>query len=106
MLVTVMMLSAAILSATTLVALLVRFQLRQASDIKASTQAIFAADSGIECVLYEKFKGTPDYTKCGDGGEVALGNGVIYTVIVSPGGDVFKSVGRSGRATRAFEISL
>ena len=109
MLLTVMLLSSAILGATSLAALLVLYQLRQATDAKASTQAIFAADSGIECVLFEKIAGMEDYIKCGDGGvQIDLDNGSFYTVIVTTiGGDtVIKSVGVSGRTTRALEITF
>ena len=106
MLLTVMLLSSAILGATSLAALLVLFQLRQATDAKASTQAIFAADSGIECVLFEKIVGTGDYTKCGEGGDwIELGNGSSYTVIVDASGSI-KSIGRAGRTTRALEITF
>jgi len=115
MIVTVMLISSAVLGATTLAALLVLFQLRQSADAKSSTQAIFAADSGIECVLYEKLLSDslggvppPDYTNCGEGGQVTLDNGAIYTVTVdsSGGNTVIKSVGKSDRASRAFEITF
>ena len=108
MLLTVMLLSSAILGATSLAALLVLFQLRQATDAKASTQAIFAADSGIECVLFERIVGTQNYTNCGEGSLIYLGNGSSYTVIVdtSGGGTKVKSVGRAGRTTRALEITF
>jgi hypothetical protein len=104
MLLTVMILSSAILSATALAGLLVRYQLRQSSDIKLSTQAIFAADSGIECYLYEREKGTQNYTNCGEGGEISLGNGAVYTVVI--GANNVKSVGKSGGAARAFELTF
>lgn len=108
MLLTVMLLSSAILGATSLAALLVLFQLRQATDAKASTQAIFAADSGIECVLFERIVGTQNYANCGEGSQVDLDNGSFYTVIVDTtgGGTVVKSVGRAGRTTRALEITF
>lgn len=108
MLLTVMLLSSAILGATSLAALLVLFQLRQATDAKASTKAIFAADSGIECVLFERIIGTGDYTICGSNDPVILDNDSSYAVVVdTSGGDIkIKSVGRSGRTTRALEITF
>jgi len=101
MILTVMLLTSAILSATAISALLVLFQLRQVSDIKASTQAIFAADAGVECVLYEKVVGGENYSNC----EVTLDNGASY-VVTDDGADNFKSVGRAGRTARAFEIGF
>jgi len=105
MLVTVMILSSAILGATVLASLLVLFQLRQATDAKSSTQAIFAADSGIECILFERVSGTFNYGNCGlpPAARVDLDNEAYY-VVTDLGGDRFKAVGRSGRTARAFEI--
>lgn len=105
MLVTVMILSSAILGATVLASLLVLFQLRQASDAKSSTQAIFAADSGIECIIFERVGETFNYDNCGASTQINLDNGASY-VVEDLGGDTFKAVGRSGRAARAFEISF
>lgn len=115
MLLTVMLLSSAILGATSLAALLVLFQLRQATDAKASTQAIFAADSGIECVLFEKILSVkpgappPDYTNCSIAPDKkVLSNGSFYTITVDTAGGntVIKSIGVSGRTTRALEITF
>lgn len=106
MLLTVMLLSGAILGATSLAGLLVLFQLRQTSDIKASTQAIIAADAGIECAYMVRFEGgidsEPDassYSSCTGTFE----NGARYEV-VSEDGKRIKSVGKAGRSARAFEI--
>lgn len=110
MLLTVMILSSAVLGATVLASLLVLFQLRQSSDAKSSTQAIFAADSGIECILFERIGGTFNYQNCGappaTPPQIDLDNGAFYTVVELGGGDGFKSVGRAGRTTRAFEITF
>lgn len=118
MLITVMLITSAILSATSISALIILFQLKQVSDIKASTQAIFAADSGLECLLYERVKGGEVYSNCGKGAadgtggtEIVLTNDsypeyrASYTVI-DEGGGLFKSIGRSAKAARAFEIGL
>jgi len=105
MILTVLLLSGAILSATAISALLILFQLRQTSDIKTSMQAIFAADAGIECVLFEQYEevtggGTADFTSC----EATLDNGARYRV-VDDGGTI-KSIGQAGRTARAFEIGF
>ena len=107
MILTVMMLTGAILSATAISALLVLFQLRQASDIKASTQAIFAADSGVECIFYQKIiveptTGAADYASC----EGEFTNGSSYRVEWNETATNFKSVGRSGRTARTFGVEF
>ena len=107
MLMTTLILSSAILSATTFAGLLVLFQLRQASDITASMKAIFAADSGIECALLVRFENgsgipspQPDYEeRC----KRTLNNGSEYKTILTDSGAV-KSVGRFKGSARAFEI--
>jgi len=111
MILTVMMLTGAILSATAISALLVLFQLRQASDIKASTQAIFAADSGVECIFYEKVivepvTGVGDYASCRVRDPDAFENGASYIVTWDESFTTFKSIGTSGRTARAFEVSF
>ena len=106
MLLTVMLITSVILSSTAISALLVLFQLRQVSDVKASTQAIFAADSGLECILYEKVRGGENYSNCGATGEIKLDNGASYVVISNDTGTSFKSVGRAGRSARALEIGF
>jgi len=103
MILTVLLLSGAILSATAISAMLVLFQLRQASDIESSAQAIFAADAGIECVLYEATAGSGNYSGC----QGTLDNGAKY-VVIDDGSGTFKSVGEAGgrRTARALEISF
>jgi len=117
MILTVLLLSGAILSATAISALLVLFQLRQVTDIKTSTQAIFAADAGIECVLFELTTALVAANESGedfiiDGGTVEdtcsgelEDNNATYRV-VSEVGSNFKSVGRAGRTARALEIGF
>jgi len=103
MLFTVMVLSGAILSATTLAALLVLFQLRQTSDVAASTRAIFAADTGIECAFYDRFR-TTSLPLC-TGTVNTLDNGAEFRMI-SSGPDSIKSVGKFARSARAFEVTF
>lgn len=57
MLLTVLIMSGVMLSATVIGGYLVLNQLRQATFSANSAQAIAAADSGIECELYNLFKG-------------------------------------------------
>ena len=109
-----MLLTSAILGATSLAAILVLFQIRQSSNLGGSTRAIYAADSGIECILYEKAKETldppevPNYTNCGTSasasGRVSLDNGAYY--FVENNDPKFKAVGRYGLSSRAFEVSF
>ncbi|OGY57393.1 MAG: hypothetical protein A3C03_00735 [Candidatus Colwellbacteria bacterium RIFCSPHIGHO2_02_FULL_45_17] len=106
MILTVMILTSAILSATAISALLVLFQLRQASDIKASMQAIFAADAGVECIFYERLgPGGENYSNCNTS-EIGFINGASYAVTFDESGENFKSIGRAGRVARAFEVGF
>lgn len=101
MLLTVMLLSGAVLGATSLAGLLVLHQLRQASDILSSTRSIFAADSGLECALYKKYQDAGQ--DCGEEGDpVELGNNSSFITIDS--GASIKAIGRSGRTSRALEL--
>ncbi len=102
MLLTVMMLTGVILSTTSLVALITLYQIRQTGDITASTQAIFAADAGLECALYVKRGGTSkDWGNCSQG---RLSNGAEFKTVSEPG--TIKSAGKSRRSARAFEVSF
>lgn len=104
MLMTVVMLSGAILASTSLAGLLILYQLRQATDAAASTKAIFAADAGLERALYNenKLNGTRDYEDYPF--SKPLGNKATYTVtkdVSDP--PLIKSIGQYGRAARAFQ---
>lgn len=102
MLLTVMMLTGVILSTTSLVALLVLYQLRQTTDVIASSQAIFAADAGIECALYVKKGGTPsEWGNCSEG---KLSNGAKFITVTQD--NTIKSAGKSRRSARAFEATF
>ncbi len=56
MLLAVLVISGTILGATTIAGMLMLNQLRQATNIGLSMQAIFAADTGIEWELFKLFK--------------------------------------------------
>ncbi len=103
MLLTVMMLTGVILSVTSLVALVVLYQLRQTADITASTQAIFAADAGLECALYKQVKkGNP--SEWGDCSGGKLENGSEFKTVIEE--NTIKSAGKSRRSARAFEAAF
>ena len=55
MLLTVLIISGTILSATTIAGLLMLYQIRQATQFGLSVQALFAADTGLEWKLFESF---------------------------------------------------
>lgn len=102
MLLTVMMLTGVILSTTSLVALLVLYQLRQTTDVIASSQAIFAADAGIECALFKQLK--PAESTSINCSQDKLSNGAEFKTVTQ--GNTIKSAGRSRRSARAFEATF
>src|SRR3989344_2829140 len=104
MLITVVMLSGAVLASTSLAGLLILYQLRQATDAAASMKAIFAADAGLERAFYNenKLSGAETYPLL-----KTLDNGAKYTVtkdVTDP--TLLKSIGQFGRTARAFQGSL
>jgi hypothetical protein len=59
MLFMVMSMSSIIVMVASLSSLIMIFELRQATDSKATGEAIMAADTGIECAIYKEFYGVP-----------------------------------------------
>ena len=108
MLMTVIMLSGAILASTSLAGLLILYQLRQSTDSASSTKAIFAADAGIERALFKEKKGSTDsYPLKQTLSNSTTGNSTQYTVTQDPANPLLiKSIGQSGRTARAFQIDL
>lgn len=105
MILTVMILGGIILGATTIAGLLMIYQIRQSTNVKHSTMAIFAADAGVESCLYNWATG-PGFP-CEF--ELALDNGASSTVTYSldeEGNYKIKSTGQYGNSLRAFEISF
>lgn len=106
MLLSVLLISSAVLGAATIAGLLVLFQLRQTADAETSAQAVFAADAGIERALFEKYAN--DY--CGDAndeipsedGAFSIKEDIQYKVKIEEGCTIAQSAGRSSRAARAF----
>ncbi len=105
MLLTVMLLTGVILSTASLAALLILYQIRQTTDVIASTQAIFAADAGLECALYKNLK--EGSQGCGEKDKeepVKLTNGAEFITVTA--GNTIKSAGKSRRSARAFEAAF
>lgn len=111
MLLTVLALGGTIIGATTIAGLLMVYQLRATSDAANSAKAIFAADTGIDWMLYQFSK--PTSTEPAP----TLSNGAIFTATCydssskvidcrDPSVITFRSVGRSGSSYRAFELSF
>ena len=119
MLFTIMLLSSALLGGTALVGFLMIHQLRQAADVSSSAQAIFAADAGVECALYN-FQAGEDcplivLNECGALTPVELSNDATYSVEWindndDPAPDQLCdraiSTGKSRGSGRAFEVAL
>lgn len=124
MLLTVIALGGTLLGATTIAGLLMLYQIRQATDLKDSNKAIFAADAGMEMVSY--------YLSNATAGEVPVTpqdmvdssqrkNGAVISQIIcysatstdpttiipcsqgSSSAVVLRSYGEAGRANRAFQ---
>ena len=106
MLLSVLVISSAVLGATSLAGLLVLSQLRQASDAQGSTQAIFAADAGIECALYRNYIDNAYF--CGEKNNPKLVNEGDPSFIADfeIGATYIQSIGKSNRSARAFGLSL
>jgi len=58
MLIAVLSLGGAMLAATTIAGLLILYQLRASTDSAHSSQAIFAADTGVDWALYDYYCGS------------------------------------------------
>ncbi|MDP2704045.1 MAG: pilus assembly PilX N-terminal domain-containing protein [bacterium] len=125
MLVTMLFMSGLILVGTAVAGLLVSYQIRQAADTQASTQAILAADAGIENAFYcyrHEFhpgSGADLNAERGSGGCKETGklfgnfggrDGVEYTTrlqwkgdVLAPSGFIVVSEGRAGKTRRVLE---
>ncbi len=105
MILTVVLISGAILSATSLAGLLVMYQLKQSTDIVNSAKAIFAADAGIECALYNYNPSDPANPRGVDCSKWDLSNKSSFsTKMTAP--TVVTSIGKSGRSARAFQMDF
>ncbi len=90
-----------ILGVTTIAGLLMTYQIRQTTNLENSAKAIFAADAGIQCGLYNFFQAPP--TPCPT--TLTLPNGAIY-IEATNGTSSIDSEGDAGTARRAFFLDL
>ncbi len=95
MILTVLIVGASILGASTIAGYLMTLKIRQSTDTINSTKAIFAADAGIEWELYRKFKDA-EYPK------PQFTNDADFTTFVEE--TKIKSRGNAGNSYRAFEV--
>lgn len=103
MLITVLIMSGVMLSATAIGGYLVLNQLRQATFSANSAQAISAADSGIECELYNLFKnGGVDCSTQTFNGKVPVT--VNTTTTIAGTSTIIRSTGGAANTYRAFEV--
>lgn len=102
MLVTVLILSGTILGATAIAGLLMLYQIRQTTNVADSAKAIFAADSGLECQFYRRFKDADSTDYCSS---MVLNNEASFSTNL-PDADTIQSLGESGQVARAFEATF
>jgi hypothetical protein len=116
MLFMVMSLSSIIVMVASLSSLIMVFELRQATDSRATGEAIMAADTGVECSIYREFYGDPPAI-CGTGeaGRGTLAGGAAFEFNRKPEDTsgpqriiTWTSAGEDakGRAVRALEIKF
>lgn len=98
MLLSVLIISGAILGATAIAGLLMLNQVRQATNVSLSTQALFAADTGIEWELFKLFK--PDILADNPDLEPKMENNTCIYTSTDPGpvgeGFSLRSIGCAG----------
>lgn len=111
MILSILAIGGTILGATTIAGLLMVYQLRSTSDVANSAKAIFAADTGIDWMLYQFSK--PSSTDPAP----AFSNGASFTATCYDSSSrivdcrnasavTFRSVGRSGTSYRALELNF
>ena len=98
MILTVTLVVGALLGATTIAGSLMLRQIRQSTLSTQSTQAIFAAETGIELALYRCYK-DPNYPTS------TLENEATFKLLVDCGVSI-KSIGTSKSTSRALELRL
>ncbi|MCX7615854.1 MAG: hypothetical protein N2Z68_00405 [Patescibacteria group bacterium] len=98
----VLVLGATMLGITTIAGFISLEKIKTGGDVIRSAEAIYAADSGIECYFYKIIK--DPQVDC----NLSLSNGSTVSVATSTDGvyEVIKSVGKSGKVSRAFGVFL
>lgn len=97
MLLTVLILGSAILSASAIAGYMMVLKIRSSSDIANSSKSIYAADSGIEWELYKHSKDPNQRAP-----EMSNGSSFEY----SENDGIIRVVGSAGGTFRAFELEL
>lgn len=97
MILTVIILGGIILGATTIAGLLMIYQIKQSTNIKHSTMAVYAADTGLEFYLYHSYAASG-----------TLSNGATFELTETFSGPtpIVKSIGQYQNSLRAFELSF
>lgn len=116
MLITVLVLSGTLLTATTIAGLLMLYQIRQTTDVINSTKAVFAADAGMEWRLYKFFKADEQVCKnCPDGGacpqpifanDASFQSACLEQRSTSTQNVILRSKGNVFKNNRAFELNF
>ena len=111
MLITILALGGTILGATTIAGVLMIYQIRQATDLKLSSKAIFAADAAIEWANYQMLIATTTDIVFAD--PKTKSKGYCYNILGDIVEDcdgsngnliwVIRGLGRSGEANRWFQ---
>ena len=115
MLLSVMIISSIILTVTSLIGLLMIYEIRNTTNVRESAKAIFAADAGIECALYHNAKdNTKDCNADSAFGDPSTDYQVEYIYADEDGDGVpdsgleigARSYGVSRKINRAFEAQF
>ena len=98
MLLTVLILTGTLITATALSGILISRSLRESGNIANSMKAIYAADTGVE---YELYKALRDPSAAAP----TMNNGSTFTT-TALSTTTIKSVGRAVNSVRAFEVNF
>lgn len=109
MLMSVLLISGAILAVSALASSLVLQQLKKSTAAGESARAVFAADAGIERALWERYHDSAIQAGCASSTfpfpPETLTNDSTYTTIIK-NCDYASSLGEYGRSARAFHVSF
>lgn len=114
MILATLVLGGTILGATTIAGFLMLYQIRQSTEFASSGKAIFAADAGLECALFQFLRPGEDTNRCNPS---VLSNGASFDFKCYNGSNEvidcnseevlrIRSIGKAAGATRAFELSF
>lgn len=103
MIIAVLAIGGTLLGASAIAGLLTIFQIRQSTDLANSTRAIYAADAGLEWALYE-VKSQSDRDAWPAISQPTFSNGATVSITIDAVTGEIKSVGSSGKSSRAFQL--